>query len=424
MAGIVGEEGAQPKEALEFEGGLESGRPQKVLMVDDSDILLALAKYLSSRGGYEVLEAASGREALEKFTGDIALALVDNYMPPMDGPQVIEALRRQNAKLPIILMTAEEIWEGNRSLARTLGVRIMDKSNMREIHPLVEQMIGKAQYPRVAKKIARLSEKGVQGGAKALARWRDYSKAIQVVDARDAGAMVLCAADFAVATKPEQAQALVRQEQMLRDAGVILIAGKYRDAKLLAGKLRRIDSSLLSRVYLLDDLIRDDLPSGLLQLLGKQAVEETPLVKWERLEKTPESLLLNIHPMDPSFGRWGMQPFSVEPAVEGDFVLENGNYQGTLVFYKGENIIVLSDVKARVAVRYHDLGLWREILLSLRKEYGGYRVEVWDVSPETIRVWDRMRGLGLVDYVGLPTERKEFSDDTGIQADQNMGAAA
>ena len=79
----------------------------KILVVDDEPRMRKLVKDFLSAKGYEVLEAADGEEAVERFMGDreIALLILDVMMPKMDGWEVVKAVR-QYSRVPIIMLTA------------------------------------------------------------------------------------------------------------------------------------------------------------------------------------------------------------------------------------------------------------------------------------------------------------------------------
>jgi len=73
---------------------------------DDKNIRLLLETELSLQG-YQVVLAKNGLEALTKIkdrTPD--LLILDIKMPDMHGLEVLEALRKENRKLPIIICTA------------------------------------------------------------------------------------------------------------------------------------------------------------------------------------------------------------------------------------------------------------------------------------------------------------------------------
>jgi|GEM_PF-5949303 signal transduction histidine kinase len=75
---------------------------------DDKHVRYVLAKYIR-RLGYTVVEAASGEEALrilsEADQPPIDLMLTDIWMPHMTGVDLLEAVRRIDADLPIAMIT-------------------------------------------------------------------------------------------------------------------------------------------------------------------------------------------------------------------------------------------------------------------------------------------------------------------------------
>jgi two-component system, OmpR family, response regulator len=99
---------------------------RKILLVDDeADIRLIAEISLSHLGGWQVVQAASGGEALDLARRERPdLILLDVMMPGMDGPTTLEKLREQEGgdATPVIFMTAKvQKTEIDRLLA--LGVR-------------------------------------------------------------------------------------------------------------------------------------------------------------------------------------------------------------------------------------------------------------------------------------------------------------
>lgn len=80
----------------------------RVLVCEDERPIRELLTINLKRYGYEVLEAASGEEALQIFdkTPHIELALLDIMLPQMDGFSVCEALRERDASMGIVMLTA------------------------------------------------------------------------------------------------------------------------------------------------------------------------------------------------------------------------------------------------------------------------------------------------------------------------------
>jgi two-component system cell cycle sensor histidine kinase/response regulator CckA len=80
----------------------------RVLLVEDEDKVRSFAVRALKRQGYEVLEAATGVEALEvmkRHAGAIDIVVSDVVMPEMDGPTLLKALRKTNPELKIIFMS-------------------------------------------------------------------------------------------------------------------------------------------------------------------------------------------------------------------------------------------------------------------------------------------------------------------------------
>ena len=58
--------------------------------------------------GFDVCEAASGEEALEKFLGPegpFPLVLMDMFMPGMNGPEALALIRQKDASAKLVLLS-------------------------------------------------------------------------------------------------------------------------------------------------------------------------------------------------------------------------------------------------------------------------------------------------------------------------------
>ncbi len=78
---------------------------EKIMFVDDDPSILDAAKTAIESYGYEVVTAKSGMECLEKL-GDANLVFLDIKMPGMDGIEVLKRIKKKNASLPVIMITA------------------------------------------------------------------------------------------------------------------------------------------------------------------------------------------------------------------------------------------------------------------------------------------------------------------------------
>lgn len=84
---------------------MSAGMPPRVLIVEDEEKLRrVLSLHLESQG-FEVLSAASAEEAL-RLAPQAQLVVTDLRLPGMGGLELLEALQRLNARLPVVVMTA------------------------------------------------------------------------------------------------------------------------------------------------------------------------------------------------------------------------------------------------------------------------------------------------------------------------------
>jgi len=84
----------------------------KALVVDDSRAIRMLLSKTLKQLGYEVQEAANGREALEMIEAgncEVKLVLADWNMPEINGLELLKRLRRNPAlnSLAVVMVTTE-----------------------------------------------------------------------------------------------------------------------------------------------------------------------------------------------------------------------------------------------------------------------------------------------------------------------------
>ena len=83
---------------------------KKVLVVDDSVSMRQMVGFTLREGGFEVIEAEHGQDALDKLkSAAVDLVITDLNMPVMDGITLIQNLRKQPAMKtkPILMLTTE-----------------------------------------------------------------------------------------------------------------------------------------------------------------------------------------------------------------------------------------------------------------------------------------------------------------------------
>jgi DNA-binding NtrC family response regulator len=81
--------------------------PQTILLVDDEPLNLDLLEQELTELGYAIEKADSGRTALDKLAGvSPDLVLLDYQMPGMNGVEVLTEIKKRQAELPVIMITA------------------------------------------------------------------------------------------------------------------------------------------------------------------------------------------------------------------------------------------------------------------------------------------------------------------------------
>ncbi len=79
----------------------------KILVIDDAKFTRTMLKKMIAEFGHETIEAANGREGLEKITSEEPdLVLTDILMPEMEGTELLKLLRETNMDVKVIVISA------------------------------------------------------------------------------------------------------------------------------------------------------------------------------------------------------------------------------------------------------------------------------------------------------------------------------
>ena len=83
---------------------------KKILLVDDDeDIRGALSEQLVMTEDFDVFEAGTGAQAMEKAKQEIYdLVILDVGLPDTDGRDLCRLMRKQGIKCPIIMLTGHD----------------------------------------------------------------------------------------------------------------------------------------------------------------------------------------------------------------------------------------------------------------------------------------------------------------------------
>ncbi len=81
--------------------------PDKILVVDDEENMLALFKKVLGKEGYQIETAASGEEALNRLEKEwFDLVISDLKLPGMNGLELLKKVRAANPAVPYLVLTA------------------------------------------------------------------------------------------------------------------------------------------------------------------------------------------------------------------------------------------------------------------------------------------------------------------------------
>jgi CheY-like chemotaxis protein len=110
--------------------GIGRGRGEIVMVVEDKPEVRQMATRALREGGFAVVEAGDGVEALDLLADghpDVSLVVTDLALPNMDGLVLARELRRLRPSIPVLIMTG---YTSDESVRRTATLRG---------HPLIEK---------------------------------------------------------------------------------------------------------------------------------------------------------------------------------------------------------------------------------------------------------------------------------------------
>ncbi|AWC30551.1 MULTISPECIES: response regulator transcription factor [Bacillus cereus group] len=79
----------------------------KILVVDDESSIRNLIRMQLEIEGYEVLTAASGKEALERWEDGPDVLILDVMLPDIDGYELLRLFRERDRDIPVLMLTAK-----------------------------------------------------------------------------------------------------------------------------------------------------------------------------------------------------------------------------------------------------------------------------------------------------------------------------
>ncbi|HYP10542.1 MAG TPA: response regulator transcription factor [Xanthobacteraceae bacterium] len=86
-----------------------SAAPRRVLVIDDEPPIRKLLRVGLSAHGYQIMEASSGKMALEFLGGQTPdLIVLDLGLPDMQGHELLRTMRARNDSVPIVVLSSRD----------------------------------------------------------------------------------------------------------------------------------------------------------------------------------------------------------------------------------------------------------------------------------------------------------------------------
>lgn len=117
-----------------------------IMTVDDSASIRQMVSFTLKQGGYDVLEAVDGKDALAKLANKkVDMLITDLNMPNLDGIGLIKSVRASglNKFIPIVMLTTES-QESRKQEGKAAGATgwIVKPFNPEQLLAVVKKVLG------------------------------------------------------------------------------------------------------------------------------------------------------------------------------------------------------------------------------------------------------------------------------------------
>src|SRR5687767_7257269 len=126
----------------------------KILVADDELNLRRVLAAMLKRDGHEVVQAATGLEAIERIA-DVDVVITDLRMPGADGMEVLRTVARSHPHVPVIMITAHgSVGHAVEAIKAGAFDYIEKPYEQDALRTIVEKAIGQAVANRMAPRTA------------------------------------------------------------------------------------------------------------------------------------------------------------------------------------------------------------------------------------------------------------------------------
>jgi len=127
---------------------------ETILVIDDEALIRRTVGKRLQSAGYDVLEAETGQQALERAATGVDLAILDYRLPDIDGLAVLKQLKQLDPDILVILLTAYANVESAVSAMKLGAFHFLNKPfDLEALVALVEQALETTQLRREVRRL-------------------------------------------------------------------------------------------------------------------------------------------------------------------------------------------------------------------------------------------------------------------------------
>jgi len=242
-----------------------------VLIVDDAEINLFVAKGLLTPYGLKIETVTSGSDALKKIeAGNVYdIVFMDQMMPEMDGIETTKKIREAGYMHPVVALTANAIVGQAEVFAENGFDGFISKPiDIRQMNTILNKMIRDKQKPEVIAEARKQKAAAQKDAPKEIAEKESQKHELFAFFTKDAKKALLIfkntLANIATATNEDlhlftinvhamkSALANINEQEVSQLAGVLEQAGREQDKKTITSKAEEFIKNLESIIEKID----------------------------------------------------------------------------------------------------------------------------------------------------------------------------
>jgi len=123
--------------------GANHNHPKRALLIDDDKGVRNIIFDIVTSFGYVTDTAANGPEGLALFQKNLYdVVLTDLLMPGMTGWEVLQALRRLDPTIPVVIVTGADVWAGDCRFLQPAVALVRKPVDMRILETALSRLLG------------------------------------------------------------------------------------------------------------------------------------------------------------------------------------------------------------------------------------------------------------------------------------------